>query len=266
MSDYYSTLGVDRSASADEIKRAYRKMAGQHHPDRGGDTGRFQEIEEAYRTLSDPQKRTAYDNPNPFGGGHHAGGAPGGFHFNFGDIFNMFGGVGVPPGFGPRQQQTFTRMSLWVQLTDIITGGRRPVSISTPQGASIVEIEIPVGINDGDNVRYPGIGPNGVDLVVQFRIHPNAKWERQGLNLITEQAVDVWDLILGNDIEFTGPIGNHLIAAIPPNTQPKSVLRLRNKGIKDQNGQIGDLMIRINARIPDNIHPALLAAIEKYRK
>ena len=80
MTDYYSILGVDRTADADQIKKAYRKLAGQHHPDRGGDTAKFQAIEEAYRTLSDNQKRAAYDNPNPFGA--QQSGFPGGFNFS----------------------------------------------------------------------------------------------------------------------------------------------------------------------------------------
>ena len=113
MTDHYATLGVTKTASADEIKRAYRKLASQHHPDKGGDTAKFQEIQTAYDTLSDPQKRQQHDNPNPFGGGfpggHQAGfqgGFPGGFSFNvngfdMNDVFGqMFGAQ-----FGQRQPQ-----------------------------------------------------------------------------------------------------------------------------------------------------------------
>ena len=100
--DYYKTLGVNRNASPDEIKKAYRKMAAQHHPDKGGDTATFQKIQEAYDTLSDPQKKHQFDNPNPFGNMnfHNQGGTPFGFQFhqqsfNINDIFGqMFGQQG----------------------------------------------------------------------------------------------------------------------------------------------------------------------------
>lgn len=267
MSDYYSTLGVDRGASAEEIKKAYRKMAGKHHPDRGGDKAKFQEVEEAYRTLSDDQKRAAYDNPSPFGNQNpFAQESPGGFQFHFGpggfqfnDIFGMFN----QGNFANQQRQM--RMSLWIRLYDVVVGGKRPVSIATASGSTVVEIDIPTGINDGDNVRYPGIAPGNADLIVQFRIHPDPTWSRQDLNLITDRTIDIWDLILGNDITITDLLGNQLVATIPPKTQPKSILRIRNQGIRDRQGRTGDIMIRIDVKIPDNISPELIAAIKQYR-
>lgn len=267
MSDYYSTLGVERNASADEIKRAYRKAAGQHHPDRGGDTTKFQEIEEAYRTLSDPQKRQEYDNPSPFhrNGGHQQG-FPGGFHFNFGqggfnfnDVFGMFNQ-------GYQQRQSMVRMSLWIRLYDVVVGGKRQVSIGGQNGSTLIEIDIPTGINDGDSVKYAGIAPGGQDLVIQFRVHPDPVWTRQDLNLTAEQSVSVWDLILGNDITVTDLAGNQLIVTVPPRTQSKSVFRLRGKGIRDRQGRVGDIIIKINAVIPDNIEPELIDAIKKHQK
>lgn len=266
MSDYYSTLGVDRGASADEIKRAYRRMASQHHPDKGGDKNKFQAIEEAYRTLSDDQKRAAYDNPNPFGGPQGSG-FPGGFHFNFnagpggfpfGDVFGMFNQHA-------QQQRRMTRMSLWVSLRDIATGGRRPVSIATPQGTGVVEIDIPLGINDGDTIRYPNIAPGGGDLAVQFRIHPDPAWERNGLDLCTDCAVSVWDLILGTDLQIQNIQGQNLTLVVPPRTHPRTQLRLRGHGLKNAAGQVGDLLVRIAANIPDHIHPDLIEAIKKHR-
>ena len=83
MANAYETLGVPKGASEEEIKKAYRKLASQHHPDKGGNTAKFQEIQSAYETLTDPQKRAEHDNPNPFKG-HHFEQGPGGFHFHFG--------------------------------------------------------------------------------------------------------------------------------------------------------------------------------------
>lgn len=266
MSDYYSTLGVDRSASADEIKRAYRRMASQHHPDKGGDKNRFQQIEEAYRTLSDEGKRAAYDNPNPFGSGQ-PGGFPGGFHFNFGsgpggfpfgDVFGMFNQHA-------QNQRRMTRMSLWVGLRDIAVGGRRPVSIATPQGSGMVEIEIPLGINDGDTIKYANIAPGGGDLVVQFRIHPDSKYDRNGLDLIMDQSISIWDLILGVDLQVSNIAGQTLTLVVPPQTNPRTMLRLRGHGLRNGQGQVGDLLVRVLAHIPENIHPEIVEAIKKHR-
>lgn len=263
MSDHYSTLGIDRGASAEDIKRAYRKMASQHHPDKGGDKNKFQQVEEAYRTLSDEGKRAAYDNPNPFG---QQGGMPGGFHFNFGgpggfpfgDVFGMFNQHA-------QNQRRMTRMSLWVSLRDIATGGKRPVSIATPQGTGVVEIDIPLGINDGDTIRYANIAPGGGDLAVQFRIHPDGVWDRNGLDLITEQNISIWDLILGADIQIQNITGQTLTLVVPPRTQPRTQLRLRGHGLRNGQGQQGDMLVRVFAQIPDNIHPDIIESIKKHR-
>ncbi len=268
MTDYYSILGVDRTADADQIKKAYRKLAGQHHPDRGGDTAKFQAIEEAYRTLSDNQKRAAYDNPNPFGA--QQGGFPGGFNFSFGpggfnftDVFEMFNQRGgAHAGF---QRRAPVRMSLWVDLADVATGGRRPVSVSTPQGTQTIELEIPQGINDGDQMQYPGLAPGGLDLVVQFRVHPNPQWHRNGLDLVTEHSVLIWDLIMGCEFSMTDVTGQQLAVTVPPRTQPRTMLRLRGKGLKDRAGNVGDILVRVAVSVPTTIAPELLAAIEKHR-
>lgn len=263
MTDYYSILGVDRSANADEIKLAYRRLAAKHHPDRGGDKNKFQQIEEAYRTLGDAQSRSAYDQPQP-----QFGSFGGGFGFNFQDIFgHMFSGH---PGFGGQAHSSSRvyslRMSLWINLLDAVTGGRRPVSVSTPQGNTVIEIDIPPAINDSDTVRYPNLAPGGGDLIVQFRVHAHTQWQRSGLDLLIEHSVSVWQLILGGNITVISITGESLIATIPPRTQPRSTLRLRQKGIKDQHGQTGDILVKLLAHIPEHIDSELLTAIQQYAK
>lgn len=263
MTDHYSTLGVNKDATQDEIKKAFRKLASQHHPDKGGDTAKFQEIQAAYDTLGDPAKRQQYDSPRPHVSGFSN--APGGFHFDFGnphfnDVFGqMFGQA-------HRQRPAFVRMSLWIRLSDVAQGGSRPVSVSTPQGTSTIEVSIPLGINDGDSVQYQGLAPGGQDLVIQYRIHPDPAWQRTGLDLITEQSVNIWDMILGGDVSIRTLTGDQLITTMPPKTQPRTMLRLRKQGLKDRDGRQGDILVRVNPVIPKDIAPEIEEAIRNHRK
>jgi DnaJ-class molecular chaperone len=260
MQNPYQTLGVERDADSDTIKRAYRRLASQHHPDKGGDKTRFQEIQVAYDVLSDPQRRAALDNPG-FGGGFRAD-AP----FDFQTIFDIFG-TRFQQG-GPQQQRRQqARMSLWITLNDVATGGMRAISVGTQQGTHAMEIEIPRGINDGDSVQYPGSGPvANMDLVITYRIHPDARFSRTGLNLQSEHAVDIWDLIVGGSARVRDILGNELDITIPARTQPGTTVRLRGRGLTDRKGTQGDLLVRLQARIPEVIDPELLELIQKTRQ
>jgi DnaJ-class molecular chaperone len=262
MSDHYQTLGVKRDASPDEIKKAYRKLASQHHPDKGGDKAQFQSIQTAYETLSDHQKRSQYDNPMSQGF-HFEFNGPGGFDFN--NIFNMFGAQFHQQGHH-QQRQTYTRMSLWVTLQDVAQGGRRPVNVGTQQGSMTIEIEIPLGLNDGDNIQYTGIGPGGTDLIVNFRIHQNPKWQRNGLNLTTDHQISVWDCLVGGETEIKDVLGNQLTLMVPPLTQPGSLLRLKGKGLTSRQSSPGDLLVRIHAKMPNKLSDELSNLIKEEQK
>lgn len=259
MPDHYATLGVARTATADEIKRAFRKLASQHHPDKGGDTKKFQEIQAAYDTLGDVAKRAQYDNPQP-----QFAGMPGGAQFNMGDIFaQMFGGH---PGFGGQHpRRNHMRMSLWITLKDVSTGGNRQVAVGSPQGQATIEIDVPQGINDGDMVQYQGLAPGGQDLVIEFRVHPHPQFRRDGLNLTVEYKASVWDLILGGDTTVVNLDGTQLVVAIPPLTENGTSLRLRGRGLKDRKGAVGDLFVRLNVVLPKSISPELAHAIQQHR-
>ena len=260
MNNYYQTLGIERGANADEIKRAYRRLASQHHPDKGGDKNKFQEIELAYRTLSDPQTRAQYDNPRsqPGFGFHTANG-----NFDFESIFDIFGAKFQNPQQQRRAQHAV--MTLWITLRDVSQGGRRTISVGTHQGTSAVEIEIPLGINDGDSVQYSGVGPGGIDLVINYRIHPDPKWVRQGLTLQTEHSISIWDLILGCETPIKDILGTNLSLTVPAGTQPGTILRLRGRGLASRAGDAGDLLIKIQAQIPNNIPKELLDQINQLR-
>jgi len=269
MTDYYSTLGVQRNATPDEIKKAYRKLAGLHHPDKeGGDKLKFQEIQKAYEILGDDSKRGQYDNPNQGGFHFEFNGAPGG-GFDFNNIFSMFGQQfqhgGPQPG-GQRQRQQFTRMSLWVTLQDVASGGKRAVNVGTQHGTSTIEIEIPLGINDGDNVQYSGIGPGGTDLIVNFRIHNNPKWQRNGLNLTVDHQISIWDCLVGGETEIKDILGNPISITIPPCSQPGGLLRLKGRGLAPRSGTPGDLLVRLQARMPASIDSDLAERIKQEQK
>ena len=259
MTDYYQTLGVDRNAAPDAIKKAYRKLASQHHPDKGGDKAKFQEIQSAYDTLSDPQKRALHDNPRPQFNNMNMGGQG----FDFQTIFDVFGARFQHPGHQRMQQQA--RMSLWITLPDVAVAGKKTISVGTQQGTMTVEIEIPVGINDGDTVQYSGIGPNGMDLLITFRIHPSPQWERHGFNLITEHVINIWDLIVGAEIQLRDILGNTLSLTVPPGTQPGTTFRLRGRGLAQRGGEFGDLLVRVQATIPKDIPKNIIDAIQQSR-
>jgi DnaJ-class molecular chaperone len=269
MNDYYSTLGVNKSATAEDIKRAYRKLAGQHHPDRGGDTKKFQTIQEAYATLGDEQKRAEYDNPRPqFSGFPGFHGHPGGVNINdiFGQMFGGQQGFNQAGSFGQHPRRSHVRMTLWISLLDVATGGKRTVSLGTHAGVSAVEIDIPLGINDGDNVQYEGIGPGGSDLVVQFRINPDRTWHRDGLDLTQELKISIWNLILGGELTIDTLTGKTLTTAVPAQTQPGTSLRLRGQGLRDRAGRVGDIFIKLQTFLPDQIAPEIIEVIQKYQE
>jgi curved DNA-binding protein len=257
MTDHYAALGVPRTATAAEIKQAFRKLASQHHPDKGGDTAKFQAIQAAYAVLGDEQKRAEYNNPQPQFGGFGAG------HPQFNDIFaQMFGGQ-----FGQQHpRRNHVRMTLYISLLDVAQGGKKAVAVGTSQGQSTVEIEVPLGLNDGDNIQYGGLAPGGQDLVITFRIHPDSSWRRDGLNLTVEHSVSVWDLIMGAEITVKNILGHSLTVKVPPRCQPSAVLRLRGQGLKDRRGAQGDQFVKLNAQIPATLAPELIEAIEKYRE
>jgi DnaJ-class molecular chaperone len=184
--DYYSILGVSKSASADEIKRAYRKLAQQHHPDKGGDEARFKEVSEAYQVLSDPSKRAQYDQFGSVGpGGAGFGGAgryedifSGGSGFGgtgFGDIFETF--------FGRAMSQV--QVEVQVKLTQALLGAT--LKLQTNQGAEI-ELKLPPATQDGQAFRFAGKGMpyrGGIgDLIVVVRIQYPQRLSKEQRELI----------------------------------------------------------------------------------
>jgi DnaJ-class molecular chaperone len=262
--DHYAVLGVAKNATPEEIKKAYRKLASQHHPDKGGDTNKFQEIQTAYDTLSDPQKRAMYDNPQPQG-------FPGGFSFNMGpgmdfnDIFGQMFAQGTGTPFGPRNGRQIMRTQLRVSLLDAYTGSNQVLKINTQQGLKVVDITIPKGVQSGQQIRYDNVLP-GATLLVEFLVLQHLQYERQGDNLYSNQSINVLDLIAGTKFDFL-TISNKMVTVnVPAKTQPFMHLKLNGQGMPiGDTGHYGDQLILLKPYIPDNISDDIVDAILRNR-
>jgi DnaJ-class molecular chaperone len=263
--DHYTTLGVAKNAAPDEIKKAYRKLASQHHPDKGGDKAKFQDIQAAYDTLSDPNKRQQYDNPAPQGF-HTQGGVPPGFEHIFGQ---MFGG-GSPFGdmFGQQrrnQPQTF-RTTVGITLEQAYNGGEQILKLQTPTNVHAVTIQIPKGINNGNQMRIDNV-IDGASLIVDFRVEPHLKYDRQGNDLLCNQQISVLDLIVGTSFEFTTLSGKTLEVTVKPKTQPYMQLKLAGQGMPILNSTAyGDQIILFKPFIPDIIDEQIVNSIAAYKQ
>ena len=267
--DHYTTLGVDKNATPEDIKKAFRKLASMHHPDKGGDTATFQKIQNAYDVLSDPNKRMQYDSPpqHQFSGFN----GPGGFHFNVngmdvGDIFSTFFGGGNPFDNRHRNQKPVFRTTVGISLHQSYIGGSQLLNLQTQQGPITVTINIPKGVDNGNQIRYDNL-IDGASLIVEFRIHPDLRFERQGQDLYSPQKIDVLDLIVGTTLDFQTISGKIFKVTVPKNTQPFMQLKIAGQGMPIPNtNQYGDQILLLKPYIPDKIDKAIIDSILQSRK
>ena len=265
MANAYETLGVPKGASDEEIKRAYRKLASQHHPDKGGDTRRFQEIQTAYDTLSDPQKRAQHDNPNPF---QHFGGPNGShFEFHFGggpeDLFQQFFSQGFPGGHPFQQRQPRRnkdlRVQLQINLASTLDPQRKTISVQTTKGDRYnVDVDIPRGVSDGTTIKYTQMGDNMFDtltrgdLYVIIAIQPDNRFELHGINVVTTVEIDSIDAMLGCDKIIAGIDGREYSIKIPQACQQGTKFGLQGQGLYQMNtNHRGDLIAILDIRTPN---------------
>jgi DnaJ-class molecular chaperone len=268
--DLYQILGVDRNASPDEIKRAYRKLASQHHPDKGGDTKKFQEIQTAYDTLSDPNKKAEYDNPQPQFGGpggfhYHQGGMPGGFE----DIISqMFGGGGGNPfaGFNQRVQRNRNfNIQTTITLEEAFHGKDLIATIGLPTGREqLVEVKIPAGVHDGVVLRLAQMGDDSIPNVPRGDIHltvsvaQHNKFQRQGDDLITSIDISCIDAMVGKKILVETIDNKTLELTINPGTQHGQLMGAAGYGMPkmSDNRFKGRMLVAVNIIVPKDLTDA----------
>ena len=266
MANAYDTLGVPKGASDEEIKRAYRKLAGQHHPDRGGDTARFQEIQSAYETLSDPVKRQQHDNPSPF---HHTHASPNGSHFEFHfgggpeDLFAQFFNQGGP-GHNPFQRSAQPRrnkdlrVQLSVSLASTVNPQQKTISVQTTKGDRYpVNVDIPRGVNNGTTIKYTQMGDNMFDtltrgdLYVIINVENDNRFEIHGINLVANLEIDSIDAMTGTDKIIQSIDGKEYNVKIPPGCQYGQKFGLQGQGLYQMNSSHrGDLIVNIVIKTP----------------
>lgn len=293
--DYYKVLGVSENASQDEIKKAYRKLAKEYHPDKhAGDKNaeeRFKDISDAYSILGNAEKRKKYDmfrkNPWASQGGHGFQGAgPGGFHFEFGgsnldDIFNnLFGGGGQKrSGFsgsfedlfgGGRNSRSYKGRDVEAKITigfDLAATGGETV-IQTTNGKK-VKIKIPAGIENGKKIRIYGQGestPAGGesgDLYVQINIAPHPEFERKGNNIYKNMRINIAEALLGKEIFVTNIHGKRVKIKIPSGTSSGKIFKLKGMGIQSKSGN-GDFLVKIEIEVPDNLNQKQLNEFKEW--
>ncbi len=292
--DYYEVLGVVKTATADEIKKAYRKLALEYHPDRNKSKEaetKFKEITRAYEVLSDPQKKQTYDQfgaaafeqgagQGPFGGaggpfGGFGGASPGqqggqygpftysyssnGGNFDFGgfsDPFEIFEQFfgGASP-FGQQGRQRRSVYSLTIDFMDAVKGAEKKVTI----GQKAQTIKIPAGVDDGSRIRF-----KDYDIVVDVR--PDPRFRREGSDVVTTKDISFTQAALGSMIDVE-TIEGIVKVRVPAGTQPDTVIRLRGKGIPLVRGSgKGDHYVRIKVTVPKNVTSRQKELLEEFEK
>ena len=264
---HYATLGINEDASPDEIKRAYRRLASQHHPDKGGDKARFQEIQVAYDTLSNDQRRQQYDmeRNNPGGNNgmqfHFHGGMPP----NIDEIFRNFGFGGDPFAHIRQQQQPRRnkdlRIEIPIPLASTLEEQTKTIQVKTTSGdASTIEVKIPRGITSGTNIKYPGLGdnlfntlPRG-DLYVHFAVYPAENFHVNNIDLYRQISVNCLLAIVGGTVTVTGLDEKKFELTVPPGTQPGTRFRIPTQGLYQMNtNNRGDLYVEVAVEVPRNL-------------
>lgn len=279
--DFYKVLGVDKKASADEIKKKYRSLARDLHPDKNqGDAAReekFKAVSEAYDILSDSKKRAEYDEARsmferggfraPTGGGNFQGGD---FSDLFGggnpqDIFaNLFGGGGRR---GPRKGSDL-QTEASITFKESVFGTTLDLKLNIDgTGSQTISARVPAGVNDGAKIRVKGKGAPGEagpgDLFIELNVKPHAIFSRKGENLTLTLPVTFAEAALGADLKVPTLAGDDVTVRLAAGTPTGRVLRVKGRGIK-KGAVTGDLLITIEVQVPRALEGKALEAIKTF--
>ena len=279
--DFYKVLGVDKKATADEIKKKYRSLARDLHPDKNqGDSAleeKFKAVSEAYDILSDAKKRAEYDEARslferggfraPTGGGNFQGG-------DFSDIFgggnpqdifaNLFGGAGMRRG--PRKGQDLQTEST-ITFKESIFGTTLELKLNTDGKSQNITARVPAGVNDGAKIRVKGKGAHGEagpgDLFILLTVKPHPIFSRKGENLLLTLPVTFAEATLGADIKVPTLGGDDVTVRLAAGTPTGRVLRVKGRGIT-KGHTVGDLLVTIEVQVPRRVEGEALDALKKF--
>jgi curved DNA-binding protein len=300
--DYYETLGVTKTASPDEIKSSFRKLARKHHPDLAKDKKaaeeRFKEINEAYEVLSDPEKRKKYDEygsnwhqaGNGFNGaagggpqGGFGGGSPfggGDFHFGgtgYSDFFEQFFGTRRGRGFGggadfeeTPQRGRDVEADILVTLEEVLHGATRQISFRKGNSPDVqtYTVKIPKGVREGQRIRLAGQGGSGGargeagDLYLRVKLQQHPDYTFEGTDIHYEAGIPAWRAVLGGELTIPTPDGRAKLK-IPAGTQNGRRFRIPGRGLPEKGGTRGDFYAVMEITIPESITPAQKELWEK---
>jgi DnaJ-class molecular chaperone len=298
--DYYKTLEVSRTASAEEIQKAHRKLARKYHPDLNPDDKaaqkKFKEIQQAYDTLNDPEKRKMYDQ---FGDQYEqvaasrAGGAgPGGASFedifqgggtegfNFGgdlgDLFKQFtGGAGQARAGRGRSRGPLPGADLSAELTvpfnTSVLGGQATINVHRSGKPESLQVKIPAGVESGKKIRLrgqgepsPNGGPNG-DLLITITVANHPYFKRNGQNLELRLPVTLGEAAIGAKVDLPTP-GGTMSLTVPPGSSSGKRLRVKGQGVRDVSGGAGDLYVELQIKLPEQLDDESKQAIERIER
>jgi len=282
---HYATLGIKEDATSAEVKKAFRKLAAEHHPDKGGNEEKFKQINEAYHTLKEDSTRQQYDaqrrmGANPFANGPfrqhrtphgfsfsfsddgmNAGGfADGSFPDDIGEIFrHMTGRSPRGQSYNQEKRNKDIRVNLRVGLQEIMNNQSKTLSVRKSSGENeTLYVTIPRTTRTGTRIRYPGLGddmftslPRG-DLYVEITIDNTDKFTYNSDDLYTKIEIDAFDAMTGGHTDIDGIDGKKFTLTIPAGTQPGTKMRIPNQGLykSNNNDERGHLLLTIDVKIP----------------
>jgi len=271
MRDPYSILGIQRGASDEEIKKAYRKMAVKYHPDKpGGDEEKFKEVADAYDKLTNPKRR---GGGSPFGGNYNSQ-----YDFDFGDYSDLFErimrdqGWDAYGGFGRNERSSKgrdVRTRITIPIVDAYHGTRRQVNV----GLKAVEIDIPAGVKTGQKLRVKGHGQRGYggeesngDLIVEVHVKESTDFYVDNKGLHTIIQVDALDAMLGREVSLE-VFDRNIKFTVPSGTQNGQVLRMKGRGwpVMGKPEERGDLYATVMVTVPRDLTDEEKRALEKVR-